>query len=305
MLNQFPHLLSPQFYHLYNSDLKDLSEVELVEHYFNYGIFEGRNSNSILQRSDFVKLINREHIILEIGPFANPLVCGDKVAYFDVMTSEQLISRALDHGISTSKIPKKIHYVGTNLNSITDTFNNIISSHVIEHQPDFLSHLNSIEKRLSDNGRYFLCIPDKRYCFDHNLNESNISDILQAFHEKREVHTLKSIVEHRCLTTHNDPQHYWANPKWKLWPDKLSAESVLNAIEEFKLSEGSYIDVHAFYFTPSSFFKIMKLLLELNLTALKVERIYPTKLNNNEFWVILKKGVIEDQDPFLDKLVDK
>ena len=41
----------------------------------------------------------------------------------------------------------------------------------------------------------------------------------------------------------------------------------------------------------------------LKLTSLKVERIYPTKLNHNEFWVILKKGIIEDIDPFLLKLI--
>jgi len=256
----------------------------------------------LIHRSDFVDLINPDTKTLEIGPFANPLVSGKNVFYFDVLSSKELISRALEHDIPTSRIPKKIHYVASDLNSIPHCFDNIISSHVIEHQPDFLSHLQSIEKRLYDNGRYFLCIPDKRYCFDHNLSESTISDILHTFHEKRKVHSLKSIIEHRCLTSHNDPKIYWGNSLNKIWPDKVSPDSILNAINEYESSLGSYIDVHAFFFTPSSFFKIMQLLFDLNLTILNVERIFPTKLNHNEFWVILKKGVVEDVDPFLFRL---
>lgn len=300
-----PHMYSRSYYRDNNSDLAHLYDDDLINHYFSHGICEGRISNNLEDRLDFIQLVNTLGPCLEIGPFTNPLLKGRNIFYFDLLSSEELKVRAIEHGLPIDNLPPQIHYVLKNIELIPDKFDNIFSSHVIEHQPDFLSHLNSIEKRLSDNGRYFLCIPDKRYCFDHNLNESNISDILQAFHEKREVHTLKSVLEHRCLTSHNDPKKYWANPNLKIWPDKLSSESVLNAVNEFKLSEGSYIDVHAFYFTPSSFFKIMKLLLELNLTALKVERIYPTRLNNNEFWVILKKGVIVDQDPFLDRLVDK
>lgn len=304
MLITLPHFFYPLFYQTLNEDLVNLSEDELIDHYFNYGIFEGRQPNLLINRSDFVNLINPDTKTLEIGPFANPLVNVQNVFYFDVLSSEELISRALEHGIPTSRIPKKIHYVASDLNSIPHSFDNIISSHVIEHQPDLLSHLQSIEKLLANNGRYFLCIPDKRYCFDHNLSKSTISDVLHAYHEKRKVHNLKSIIEHRCLTTHNDPKLYWGNSSNKIWPDKVSSDSILNAINEYDSSLGSYIDVHAFFFTPSSFYKIIQLLFDLKLTALKVERIYPTKLNNNEFWVILKKGAINDIDPFLNRLAD-
>ncbi len=298
-----PYILSCSIYKARYSDLIHLDQENLINHFFLYGIHEGRQPNSLLDRSNFINLINANQRTLEIGPFANPLISGINAFYFDVLSSDELVSRALEHGLPTYRIPKKIHYVSNDLNSIPDTFENIISSHVIEHQPDLIAHLQSIEKLLSNEGRYFLCVPDKRFCFDHNLNESTIADILQAFQEKRVVHSLKSVIEHRCLTAHNNPQIYWANSMEKIWPDKATPESLLNAINEFESSFGSYIDVHALYFTPSSFFKIMNLLLGLNLTTLKVERIYPTKLNNNEFWVILKKGTVEDIDPYLCRLM--
>jgi SAM-dependent methyltransferase len=303
LLISLPYIFQPTFYQSQNIDLVNFSIEELIDHYFNYGIFEGRQPNLLIDRSDFVKLINISKKSLEIGPFANPLISGINVFYFDVLCSDELVSRALEHGLSTYRIPKKIHYVSNNLNSIPDTFENIISSHVIEHQPDLISHLQSIEKLLCEGGRYFLCVPDKRFCFDHNLNESTIADILQAFQEKRVVHSLKSVIEHRCLTAHNNPQIYWDNSAEIIWPDKATPESILNAINEFESSLGSYIDVHAYYFTPFSFLRIMNLLLDLNLTTLKVERVYPTKLNNNEFWVILKKGIVEDIDPYLCRLM--
>jgi 2-polyprenyl-3-methyl-5-hydroxy-6-metoxy-1,4-benzoquinol methylase len=297
-----PYILSCSYYEARHSDLIHLSQENLINHYFLHGIHEGRQSNSLLDRSDFIRLINPGKRTLEIGPFANPLMSGINVYYSDVLSSDELVSRALEHGVPTHRIPKIIHYVSSDLNSIPDTFEYIISSHVIEHQPDLIAHLKTIEKLLSDGGRYFLCVPDKRYCFDHNLNESTIADILQAFQEKRVVHNLKSVIEHRCLTAHNNPQLYWENSVKKIWPDKATPESILNAINEFESSLGSYIDVHAHYFTPFSFLKIMNLLLELNFTKLKVERIYPTKLNNNEFWVILKNGPEEDIDPYLYRL---
>lgn len=297
-----PLLLEPSTYRSVNQDLINFSEAMLIDHYFLHGIVEGRTSNSLIHRSNFINLIDKSESSLEIGPFASPLLQGDNVYYFDVLDVDALRERAIAYGISTVNIPNKIHFVGNNLNSISRTFHSILSSHVIEHQPDFLTHLNSIESLLIDDGRYFLCIPDKRFCFDHNFAESSIADILEAFYEKRKVHTLKSIIEHRCLTTHNDPIMYWKNIGTKLWPNKLSKNNVINSISEFNESAGSYIDVHSFFFTPTSFLNIMEMLFEMNLVNLQVERIYPTKYNQNEFWAILKNGDIQDVDPFISNL---
>lgn len=302
MSNNYPNLFDINFYRSNNYDLSSFSTNALLDHYFFHGLFEGRPGNKILNRNNFTSLIDLDLPTLEIGPFANPLVKGKNVKYFDILDSDSLKERAKQHHISTANIPNEIHFVGSNIDCIKHSFSNVVSSHVIEHQPDFLGHLNSIENLLCDNGIYFICIPDKRFCFDHNFSASTIADILTAHYEKRKIHTLKSVIEHRCLTTHNDPSLYWKE-RGRVWPsDKLSIDSLQDALKEYEMSLGSYIDVHAFFFTPSSFYKILKLLFEINLTKLKVKRIYPTRTWNNEFWVILKKGDVLDPDPNLWRL---
>ena len=298
-----PYLFDENEYKTRNKDLASLYKHELRDHFFKHGLNEGRTPNSLHSRSDFTSLFNNYNSILEIGPFASPVYKGKNVKYLDVIDSKSLVLRAKKHSLPIANIPKKIHFVGTNLDCVDELFDIVFSSHVIEHQPDIIGHLNSVEKILSESGRYVMCIPDKRFCFDHNLSESSVADMIDPFIKKNKLHTLKSVIEHRCLTTHNDCKLYWDNNFTnKDWDIKLNVESLRNAINEFNGSNGSYIDVHAFFFTPLSFLDNLKKLLNLELTNLIVERIYPTKIYHNEFWVVLKKGEVESPDPNLSYL---
>ena len=104
--------------------------------------------------------------------------------------------------------------------------------------------------------------------------------------EKRTKHSLKSVIEHRALTTHNNPLKHWLGIHGDL--NNISTR-VKNAIEEFKSNK--YIDVHQWYFTPKSFSENLLLLQQLSYIDFRVNKLYRTKFKRLEFYVELEKIV--------------
>ena len=148
------------------------------------------------------------------------------------------------------------------------------SSHCIEHQPDFINHLKDVEKILKVGGYYFIIIPDKRFCFDYFLSESSLASIIEANFMEHRKHTLKSVIEHRCLTTSNDTLKYWKNEKEfkKNLSNRLNIKTLSDAIKEFKINPN--VDVHAWQFTPNSFVEIINKLVKLEYIKFKIEKVY-------------------------------
>jgi hypothetical protein len=240
----------------------------------------------VLTRDQFISSIPLSKS-LEIGPFAAPCLTGAGVDYFDVLDQQGLKKRAGELQLDVTRCPF-IKYVSPNgdLSVINETYQLVFSSHCIEHQPDLIRHLQSVEQHLEDHGFYYLVIPDKRYCMDALLPESGISDVLHAYSEKRKLHTLRSVIEHHALTTHNEAWMHWIGHHGS---DKPDPERIRMACDEFKEKAGSYIDVHAWQFTPSSFTGMITTLRELQLINLDVEKVYQTRPGSLEFYAVLQK----------------
>ena len=120
---------------------------------------------------------------------------------------------------------------------------------------------------------------------DHFIAESSIADVIDAHLSGRRVHALGSVIEHAALTTHNDPVRHW-NGDHGGHPD--DPNRVRGGIEEFRVTEGRYLDVHAWQFTPSSFKTIISMLNKLHYIDLTPIRVYDPPFGSNEFYAILK-----------------
>lgn len=289
--NKLPPEFEVSVYRRLHADLLGMTREQLRTHYDEFGKREGRRANRVCNREDFVALISRKAEVLEIGPFTKPLVQGNNVVYADFLDQEQLIERArnLDHDVAG--VPY-ISYVlaDTLLPEIERDFDAVLSSHCIEHQPDVIDHLQGVGKLLRQRrGRYFLLVPDKRYCFDRFNSPSSIAEIIDAHYSARRVHTLKSVIEHLALTTHNDASKHWQDGRMSR--PGIDSDRLRHAIEVWRASSGSYLDVHAWYFTPESFSENIGLLNSLKLIDLEIERIYPTRFGQNEFWAVLKSAI--------------
>jgi len=291
-MQQDPGLLSIDL-HFYRSaypDLQGLDDQGLMQHYQRHGEAEGRIASSFATREGFFSILQPSDDILEIGPFTNPLVCGPRVRYFDVMDKPALIARALEHKRSI-ELARDIDYVSPSgdLSIITDArFDVVLSSHCIEHQPDLVRHLRQVGDILKPGGYYLLIVPDKRFCFDHYIAESSLADVLCAHHEQRRVHSLASVLEHKLLTTHNDPMRHWYGDHGETAVAR-DPQALERAMEEYRAAQGAYIDVHAWQFTPRSLRQIVGQLHQAGLVQLQVEHAFGTPVNALEFCAVLRK----------------
>lgn len=271
-------------------DLAAMDPAALIQHFAQYGASEGRVASAAALRETFLEYPQQAASVLEIGPFCNPSMRGPQVKYFDVLASDQLRARAEEVGYPITVVPDISFMSPTgDLTVVDEHFAAVVSSHCIEHQPDLIKHLNDVHDILDAGGRYFLIIPDKRYCFDHFLPNSTIADIIEAHTERRSTHRIGNVIEHRALTTHNDVTRHWqsdhVDPGYE---QGITARTQL-ALNEVEAAKGGYIDVHAWKFTPDMFKQTMSQLNELGLIHLFPERVYHTAHGRNEFTAVLRK----------------
>ena len=283
---QAPLEFVPGYYRALHEDLAPFSDDQLRAHYEQYGRGEGRKASPGAAREGLIELAADCGCVLEIGPFCNPVLIGEHVRYLDVLDAEGLKARARAIGGNEGGCPEKIHYVGL-LADISGSFGAVLSSHSIEHQPDLIEHLNGVADLLEEDGSYLIIVPDKRFCFDHFIKESTIADVLDAHDANATRHRLKSVIEHRALTTHNDVSRHWQGDHGPPVQANQTAR-VRAALDEYESSKGSYVDVHAWQFTPFSFREIISTLFKLNMIRLNVHRVYDTLRDRNEFCAILK-----------------
>lgn len=274
------------------TDLIKFSDDQLIKHYNNHGKTEGRICSKIYNRDMLKTYIDTNYLdCLEIGPFDSPVLTGEKVKYFDVLNKDELINRAINiNSINNLNNIPYIHFVNNcgNLNIINEKFDLVLSCHSIEHQVDFIQHLQDISNLLLPNGYYVIILPDKRYCFDHFIKETTIADVIDHHINKNKLHSIKSVIEHRALTCHNDCFRHWNNDHGEFI---INSEVIKNSINEYNCSihNNEYLDVHSLQFTPNSIENILNLLYNLSYIDLKICEIYSTTKYNLEFYVILKK----------------
>lgn len=230
---------------------------------------------------------------LEIAPYFNALLKGEKVKYFDVFDQQKLIELATeDKAIPKNKIPSipKIDYVNPvgNMSEIKEKFNLVYSSHNVEHQVDLIKHLNQVANLLEDQGEFFLAIPDHRYCFDHFIPSTPISEVLATFWQAPKTHSLQTILAMRCETTHNDSTKLWKGDAGEMIY-KNNPECYSKALAEYNTANGTYIDAHKWRFTPDSFYNIIETTYKMGLQPLRIKKVYCTEVNSHEFYAILYK----------------
>ncbi len=296
--NSLPAEIDPHYYRQRYVDLRHMTDGEAAHHYRTHGVGEGRQASPFADRQAFFGLVERLGSVLEIGPLANPAVRGDNIKYFDVLPTEALKQKARAHKLDVAACPQ-IDFVSStgDLAVVMEQFDGVVSSHAIEHQPDLVSHLVGVARILNPGGRYFLAIPDKRFCFDHFIAESTIADVLDASVRKLKLHDIAAVIQHIALTTHNDPGRHWGGdygqPAYRDDPEKI--REGLNICLQ---NPNVYIDTHAWQFIPESFQEIATQLFELGFSPLQVLRVYPTIRGSNEFYAILGKTQDDIAQPF-------
>jgi len=275
-------------------DLSKMTRQELEDHFFYFGIKEGRFCNKIQSRKDFLDSIKINGKMLEIGPLDNPQLNHNLPDYYsvDVFTKEELINNyGHDPAVNKEKIIEPSYVISnSDYSQIKEKFNCIFSCHSIEHVPCVVTFINNLAGLLTHDGYIYLIIPDKRYCFDHFKSDTDIYDVLQSYYEKncrpRFVDVLRFVTQH----THNNCVDHWDNRHGAV-DTKALVSHYYSLLQMY--NDRPYIDAHVSYFTPENFMEIIDVLNELKLINVEIHKLYHTFRNNLEFYAVLKRTEVQ------------
>jgi predicted SAM-dependent methyltransferase len=244
-----------------------------------------------------LRLIDRSMTVLEIGGSYNPLVPksqGWNSFTADHSSKDDLITKYRGMPDVDVKRIENVDFVWNDGRldqaipaSCHGTFDACIASHVIEHIPDLIGFFKSLEALLKPGGLVCLAVPDKRYCFDYFRPTTTTGDLLTAHQQLRVRHTKKTAFDFTAYSINNNSLGAWGQ-------HKIEKLTFCNTLAEAKsafdsLSEGrseTYVDFHAWQFTPASFELNLLELYSLGILKLRIEDC--SAANGCEFYTNLR-----------------
>jgi len=266
------------------------------DHWQKFGIKSKRPlcTHAKLRAKKVFHLLDKSGLGLEIGPSHRPLApkrAGFNVHILDHASATELRAKYQNANVDINNI-EEVDFVWrgqpySELIGQTHCYDWIISSHVIEHVPDLISHIKECELLLKPNGFLSLIIPDKRYCFDYFQPLTSTGNWLDAFAERRKKPTPGQVFDHIANTSKRKGNGAWGN-------DGLGgADSLGHSFQQAmsiyakSIETPDYIDVHCWRFIPESFKLIIADLKNLGLIDLNVVLHFDT--TGTEFYMTLAK----------------
>jgi len=160
----------------------------------------------------------KSHRLIEIGPSYNPIVPkaeGWSTTVVDHAPREALIDKYSRLGCNTDRIEEvDVVLTGGDLveaipRSQHGTFDGLIASHVVEHLPDLLGFLKSLDRLLAPHGTVALAVPDRRLCFNFFQSPTLTGDLLAAHAEQRTQHTRRTFFNETAYNVSRNNQIAW------------------------------------------------------------------------------------------------
>jgi len=170
------------------------------------------------------------------------------------------------------------------------SFDRLIASHVIEHIPDPVAFLIAAQALLAPNGALALAVPDKRYCFDFLKPHSTTGDLLAA-HDPNGAgrHTARTQFHQLAYSAFADDAGAWGqHPIARAHLVNTLAKAHSAFAHASMAPDSTYVDAHAWQFTPSAFRLAILELAEGGLIDWHVADC--TAAMGTEFIAILRRG---------------
>jgi len=249
-----------------------------------------------MSRENLKKYISTTLPTMEIGPLQSPFLKKEEynVYYSDIKDTDGVINTWKNaSGVDETKIVS-IDYVikKTYLDAVGEKrFGAVFSSHVIEHTFDIITHLKEISEILETEGRYVLCIPDKRFTFDYFREVTPFRDAYDVYLNGDEA--LKRLVLDWTLNNVADwhvSVDGYLNHSLSFNEIAVNSIRVSDAIKNIENIEYVKMGFHYWVFTFISFLALLRDCLRLNLLPYTLEYAGGTILGGNEFYIVLKKN---------------
>jgi 2-polyprenyl-3-methyl-5-hydroxy-6-metoxy-1,4-benzoquinol methylase len=238
--------------------------------------------------------IKRDGLGLEIGAGCAPVAPkkqGFRVHVLDHCDKKALIEKYRLHEVNIENI-EEVDFVwdGRSYSELIGRrliYDWIIGSHVLEHTTDLIGFLNDCDSLLKKDGVLSLAVRDKRYCFDRFRPLSSIARVIDAARNPQKIHSAGIAAEYFLTVVSKGGRIAWdVNEKGEFEFVHL-LEQAKQAIRDVG-ERGSYLDVHEWCFTPTSFRLMMRDLFELGFIQLKELALHPSQ--GSEFYIALSRA---------------
>ena len=153
--------------------------------------------------------------------------------------------------------------------------------------------LSDIHGVLKPGGRLILFVPDKRFTFDIRRRCTEISDVIEAYFAKRTRPSFGQIYDHFAQVVTVDAEVAWRNTDVAETLPIVPGNGPQLALDlcRHSLELDAYVDTHCSVFTPFSFFRLMREMIDLGpdvaLPFLLIDFV-PTPTYDMEFFVALE-----------------
>jgi len=218
------------------------------------------------------------------------------VKYLDVFERDQVLKNYEGHPqVDPDKIPE-IHFAlfdGERVRSIPEAvgdepaFDWVMASHVIEHVPDVIGWLKQIAEVTVDGGRLVLVVPDRRYCFDVHRPGTTVGQMLQAHELGETVPSVRAVYDYKRGHAYTKAPDIWRGEPPGYETRVFSLETVLEEVK--KARAGEYVDAHVWPLTPGALLEQLIELREIGMSEWMVQACTPTKRDENEFFMVLRR----------------
>ena len=240
---------------------------------------------------------------MEIGPLISSFLTKDKynVFYSDIKSTDEIYSEYKNYrNLGT---PEEIYRKLVPIDFvIKDTYKEavgsrrfavVFSSHVLEHVRDVILHLQDLCSILIDDGFLVMCIPDKRYTFDHFREVTPFRDMIDVYLSGNVNSTARLSFDHHFMYHPcNDPLSYYKD-EVSFSTNIENDNQYSQALEYYKLvrDNGQEFNSHNWVFTYTSFIGFLRDGLRAKLLPYTLYYSNPPQSGENEFVVILKKDL--------------
>ena len=251
------------------------------------------NKNKLQQLIDLGAL-PAQAIGLEIGPGYDPVMPkrdGHRVMTLDHLSASDLrLKYDGAPGVDVASI-EEVDFVsdgGSFLSLIgkPSHFDYIVASHVIEHTVDLLGFLLDCQALLKPNGKLVLAVPDMRFSFDCLRALSTTGQVIDAHTQGSDRHSAGKVFDELAYNCQRNGAIAWNRKSTGQLQFFRSFAEARWIIEQYQ-STSTYIDIHAWQFTPSSFRLLVHDLVGLGLLHLR-ELSFETSADN-EFFMVLSQ----------------
>ena len=233
--------------------------------------------------------IDRNGSGLEIGPSYNPVAAkkdGYNVQIIDHLNREQLREKYRE--VDTAAIEEvDFIYNGESFLELTNRphhYDWIIASHLVEHTTDLIHFINDCQAVLKGSGVLCLAVPDARFCFDYFRPLTGLGSVIDAFLDKRRIHTAGTAVESILNCVDVNGKITWSKMPRRGFHFRNEYADAVSLMRELE-GDTSYRDFHNWCFTPYSFRLLLHDLHHLGFIAMQEIAFIPT--SGLEFFVFL------------------